>query len=74
MTFMAKFIELKTNYKIPELLQNDIDALKKGVENNVSYIDCLQDEIRSSAHLVTDNGLTEEQAEEIIDYYCRRRY
>ena len=70
---MSKFVELKTSYKIPELLQRDIDALREGVENNVSYIDCLQDEIRSSAHLVTDYGLTEEQAEEIIDYYCRGR-
>ena len=56
---MSKFVELKTSYKIPELLQRDIDALREGVENNVSYIDCLQDEIRSSAHLVTDYGLTE---------------
>lgn len=41
---MSKFVELKTSYKIPELLQRDIDALREGVENNVSYIDCLQDE------------------------------
>ena len=69
---MSKFVELKTSYKIPELLQRDIDALREGVENNVSYIDCLQDENRSSAHIVTDYGLIEEQAEEIIDYYCMR--
>lgn len=49
---MSKFVELKTSYKIPELLQRDIDALREGVENNVSYIDCLQDENRSSAHIV----------------------
>ena len=73
---MAKFTELKTSYAIPPLLQRDIDALKKGVENEVLYVDCLQDEVRGSAHGVTggENGLTEEQAEEIISYYCRRRW
>lgn len=71
---MGKFVPLKTDYEIPELLQRDIDALQEGVENDVLYIDCLQDEIRGSAHGCTDGGLTEEQAEEIIDYYCRRRW
>jgi hypothetical protein len=74
------FKQLKTSYRIPYMLQRDIDALEEGVRNNVSYIDCLQDEVRSSAHGCTDGtyenggGLTEEQAEEIITYYCRRRW
>ena len=46
--------------------------MSKFVELKTSYKDCLQDENRSSAHIVTDYGLTEEQAEEIIDYYCMR--
>lgn len=73
---MAKFEELKVDFKIPKMLQNDIDGLKKAVENNELCIDCWQDEIRGSAHGVTDgeNGITEEQAELIIDYYCRRRW
>lgn len=71
---MAKFEQLKTDFEVPELLQSDIDALQEGVENDVLYVDCLQDEVRSSAHGCTDAGLTEEQAEEIIDYYCRRRW
>lgn len=73
---MAEFQQLKTSYKIPEMLQRDIDALEEGVRNEVSYVDCLQDEVRGSAHGVTDgeDGLTEEQAEEIIDYYCRKRW
>ena len=73
---MSKFVQLKTDYPIPELLQKDIDALQKGVEEGVLYIDCLQDEVRGSAHGVTGgkDGLTEEQAEEIITYYCRRRW
>lgn len=72
---MSEFVQLKTPYPIPELLQKDIDALQKGVEDHVSYIDCLQDEVRASAHGVTgEGGLTEEQAENIITYYCRRRW
>lgn len=71
---MSTFKKLDTNYKIPKILQHDVDELEKGVLNNVNYIDCLQDEIRASAHGCTDAGITEEQAEEIIDYYCRRRW
>ena len=73
---MAEFQQLKTAYKIPEMLQRDIDALEEGVKNEVSYVDCLQDEVRGSAHGVTggENGITEDQDEEIIDYYCRRRW
>lgn len=50
---MAEFQQLKTSYKIPEMLQRDIDALEEGVKNEVSYVDCLQDEVRGSAHGVT---------------------
>lgn len=73
---MAEFQQLKTAYKIPEMLQRDIDAIEEGVKNEVSYVGCLQDEVRGSAHGVTGgkNGITEDQAEEIIDYYCRRRW
>lgn len=75
---MAEFSQLKTDFPIPEMLQRDIDALEEGVKNHVSYIDCLQDEIRSSAHGVTGDPeagwITEDQAEEIITYYCRRRW
>lgn len=73
---MAEFQQLKTAYKIPEMLQRDIDALEECVKNEVSYVDCLQDEVRGSAHGVTggENCITEDQAEEIIDYYCRRRW
>lgn len=72
---MAEFKQLKTSFPIPEKLQEDIDALEDGVRNEVSHVDCLQEELRSMAHDVTgEDGLTEEQAEEIIDYYYRRRW
>jgi hypothetical protein len=75
-----EFRQLRTSYPIPRLLQHDIDALEEGVKKHVLYVDCLQDEVRSSAHgctggtYETGGGLTEEQAEEIITYYCRRRW
>ena len=31
---MAKFEELKVDFKIPKMLQNDIDGLRKAVEND----------------------------------------
>lgn len=72
---MAEFKQLKTSFPIPEKLQEDIDALEDGVRNEVSYVDCLQEELRSMAHGVTgEDVLTEEQADEIIDYYYRRRW
>lgn len=67
---MSNFKELEVNFPIPKVLQDDIDALRKGIEENVSYIDCLQDEIRSSSRSLDDD----EKENMIIDYYCRRRW
>ena len=60
---------LKVNYTLPKMLADAIDELEKGIEEKVSYVDCLQDEVRSCARL-----LDPEHEEEIIDYYCRRRW
>ena len=62
------------DFPIPPMLQHDIEGLMHAVEEGSSVIDCWQDEVRGSAHGCTDGGITEEQAEEIIDYYCRRRW
>lgn len=66
---------------MPELLRQDVEVLREGILKQVSYIDCLQDEIRGSAHGVTwdedystSEHLTEEKAEEVISFYCRRRW
>lgn len=64
----------KFDFPLPKAIDDMIDELEVAVENRVSYVDCIQDEIRSLAHGYTDAGLTEEQAEEIIDYYCRVRW
>lgn len=65
-----KFKRLDLGYELPIQLQKDIDALEEGVKNQVSYIDCLQDEVWSSARLL-DN---EDDMNKIIDFYCRRNY
>lgn len=62
------------DFTLPYGLEKMIDELETAVNNKVLYVDCIQDEIRSLAHGYTDRGLTEEQAEEVIDYYCRRRW
>ena len=63
---------------LPEMLKKDIMSLREGIVNNVSYIDCLQDEVRGSAHGVTGDEnhgcISEEYAEEIISFFCRRRW
>ncbi len=67
---MSEFVQLKTNFPIPMLLQHAIDELQVGIENRVSYIDCLQDEVRSCARELDD----EEQEKIIINYYVNRRW
>lgn len=66
----VEFVQLDLGYELPLQLQKDIDALEEGVRNHVSYIDCLQDEVRSSSRYL-DN---DDDMNRIIDYYCRRRY
>lgn len=67
---MAKFKQLKVDFPLPKQLQQDIDALEEGIKNKVLYVDCLQNEVHSSARLLTD----EELENKIIDYYCRYRW
>lgn len=67
---MAKFRQLKVDYEIPPSLQRAIDDLQKGVEEDVLYVDCLQDEVRGSCRVLDDD----EKENQIIDYYCRRRW
>ena len=70
-------------FSLPKNLLDAIKELEDGINNGVSYVDCLQDEIRSWAHGLTYDseedaleygGLTEDQAEEVITFFCRRRF
>lgn len=60
--------------EMPQLMEEMIDQLEEAIENHDLIIDCIQDEIRSLAHGFTDVNWDEDKAEEIIDYYCRRRW
>ena len=62
------------NFELPEGIVKAVEELEQAVKDEKLYVDCIQDEIRSLAHGYTDAGLTEEQAEEVIDFYCRRRF
>ena len=62
------------DFQLPDVINAMIDELDTAVAAKATYVDCIQDEIRALAHGCTDDTITEEQAEEIIDYYCRRRF
>lgn len=57
-------------HHLPTYLQKDIDALKKGVAENSSLLDCLLDEVYGSINSAYwDQTITEEQAT-----YLRKKY
>lgn len=60
----------KFDFELPPQLEAAIDALEEGINNNVSYIDCLQDEIHANARYLDD----EEKEQQVIRYYCGRRW
>ena len=62
------------DFVLPDGIVKMVSELEQAVKEKKLYVDCIQDEIRSLAHGYTDAGLTEEQAEEVIDFYCRKRF
>lgn len=70
------FIEKQFDFFIPKEIEAAIDNIKKAVLSNSTLLDCYLEEFRAVVHWNTDGeeGLTEEQGEELIDYYYRRRY
>lgn len=64
------------DFPIPDEVENCITNLENAVLTNSTLLDCYLEELRAFVHFNTDgeDGLTEEQGEEIIDYYYRRRY
>lgn len=57
-------------FVLPKQLQEMVRQLDSAVQTHDLIIDCIQDEIRNLAHCL----LNEEQGEQVIDYYCRRRW
>lgn len=57
---------------LPIYLKNDIENLKKGIEENVLYVDCLINEVQGSVNSAwVDGAITEEQCDFIYKKYIR---
>ncbi len=54
---------------LPKYLEEDLKRLKKGIKNNVSYLDCLINELQGSVNSAfVDGDITEEQC----DYFYKK--
>lgn len=64
------------DFPIPQEVETSISNLENAVLTNSTLLDCYLEELRAFVHFNTDgeDGLTEEQGEEVIDYYYRRKY
>jgi hypothetical protein len=57
---------------LPKYLEEDLKKLKEGIQNNVSYIDCLIDELQGSINSAyVDGDITEEQCDYLYKKYIR---
>ena len=64
-----KYNEEILEKSLPPYLENDLKNLKEGLKNNVSYIDCLIDELQGSVNSAwVDGDISEEQC----DYFYRK--
>lgn len=70
---MGSFIRKKFDFDIPDVIENAIRELEDDVIND-RYFDISIELLRCAVHECQDMEITEEQGEEIIDYYYRRRW
>ncbi len=57
---------------LPSYLQKDLENLKEGIKNKVSYIDCLLNELQGSVNSAfVDGDITEEQCDYLYEKYIR---
>ena len=57
---------------LPKYLEEDLKKLKKGIEENVSYLDCLIDELQGSINCAfVDGEISEEQCDYLYKKYIR---
>lgn len=54
---------------LPSFLENDIKALKAGIKNNVTYIDCLINEVQGSVNSAWVDGLISDKQK---DYFYEK--
>lgn len=51
---------------LPSFLENDIKALKDGIKNNVSYVDCLVNEVQGSVNSAWVDGLISDKQKDYL--------
>lgn len=70
------FIKKEFNFPIPEEVDNAINELKKAVLEDSISLDIYLDEFKLCVRSNTggENGMTDEQADEVLHYYYNRRY
>lgn len=57
---------------LPKYLEEDLEKLKEGIKNNVSYLDCLINELQGSVNSAfVDGDITEEQCDYLYKKYIR---
>ena len=57
---------------LPKYLEEDLEKLKEGMKNNVSYLDCLINELQGSINSAfVDGDITEEQCDYLFKKYVR---
>ena len=64
-----KYNEEILEKSLPPYLENDLKNLKEGLKNNVSYIDCLIDELQGCGG---GGGVEGDISEEQCDYLYRK--
>ena len=57
---------------LPSYLERDLQNLKNGIKNKVSYLDCLINELQGSINSAwVDGEITEEQCDYLYKKYIR---
>ena len=57
---------------LPGYLERDLNNLKEGIKNKVSYLDCFLDELQGSINSAwVDGDITEEQCDYLYKKYIR---
>lgn len=72
---MCKFRRKEFSFHIPKEVEQCITNLENAVITEDSLLDCYLEELRAFCHFHTDgeDGMTEEEADEVIDYYYNTR-
>ncbi len=71
-----KFVRKDFDFPVPGEVEQAILNLEEAFLSGSSLLDCYVEEFRAIVHWNTggEGGLTEEQGEELIDYYYRWRW